>query len=179
MVRLRTCNWPATVIDQEKVVDNRPSSRAMRWVSVQVFGKGESVVKACEIFPYPPPKDYYSKKPNLWKTSMDLAAAAISLPKVWTRPHSLLSISIVHIHVHCLVKPDAGMVILSHITHLTWFQILSILPDTMPRAKQTMTVECVWPGITSKARQTSRAKESNNFLLDKCLFCSKPTVGTN
>ena len=22
MVRLRTCNWPATVIDQEKVVDN-------------------------------------------------------------------------------------------------------------------------------------------------------------
>ena len=39
MVRLRTCNWPATVIDQEKVVDNRPSSRAMRWVSVQVFGK--------------------------------------------------------------------------------------------------------------------------------------------
>ena len=46
MVRLRTCNWPATVIDQEKVVDNRPSSRAMRWVSVQVFGKnGERVVK--------------------------------------------------------------------------------------------------------------------------------------
>ena len=141
MVRLRTCSWSATVIDQEKVVDNRPSSRAMRWVSVQVFGKGERVVKACDIFPYPPPKDYYSKKPKLWKTSMDLAAAAVSLPKVWTRPHSLLSISIVHIHVHCLVKPDAGMVILSHITHLTWFQILSILPDTMPRAKQTMTME--------------------------------------
>ena len=39
MVRLRICNWPATVIDQEKVVDNRPSSRAMRWVSVHVFGK--------------------------------------------------------------------------------------------------------------------------------------------
>ena len=46
MVRLRTCNWPATVIDQEKLVDNRPLSRAMRWVSVHVFGKnGERVVK--------------------------------------------------------------------------------------------------------------------------------------
>lgn len=80
---LRTHRWPATVTSQEAVEDSRgPSVRAMRWVSVNVFGKqGERVVKACDITPFPPPNDYFTKKPKLWKNAMELAKAAMALQK--------------------------------------------------------------------------------------------------
>ena len=77
MVRLRTHYWPATVINQEEVEDTSPSAMAMRWVSVNVFGKGERVVKACEINPYPP-KASQHKMPKEWKAAMEMAAAASS-----------------------------------------------------------------------------------------------------
>lgn len=78
MVMLRTSRWPAIVISQEEVQDTRPSVLAKRWVSVNVFGKGERVVKACEVTSYPPPNDYFTKKPKLWKNAMALAAAAVT-----------------------------------------------------------------------------------------------------
>ena len=78
MVLLRTHRWPATVTNQEEVLDTSPSVLAMRWVSVNVFGKGERVVKACDVSNFPPPSDYWRKKTKQWKDAMELAAAAVS-----------------------------------------------------------------------------------------------------
>ena len=75
---LRTHRWPASVISQEEVQDTRPSVLATRWVSLNVFGKGERVVKACDVTSYPPANDYFTKKPKTWKNAMDLAAAAVA-----------------------------------------------------------------------------------------------------
>ena len=53
MVLLRTVQRPGTVMSYEKVDDTSPSALAMCKVKVQVFNKGEWVVRAQEIYPFP------------------------------------------------------------------------------------------------------------------------------
>ena len=76
MVLLRTVQWPALVVSQEQMSDASPSTLPMRKITVNVFKKGERVVRAREIFPFPPPTNYHSKKPKAWQDAMALASSA-------------------------------------------------------------------------------------------------------
>ena len=76
MVMLRTVMWPATVVTYQKVDDTSPSAMAMRNVKVDVFKKGERVVRAKDLYPFPPKADYHSKKPKAWQEAMQIASSA-------------------------------------------------------------------------------------------------------
>ena len=79
MVMMRTVQWPATVVSLEDVqsAKSSPSALAMRKVTVNVFKKGVRIVRAKEIYPFPPPANYHSKKTKAWQDAMQLASAAI------------------------------------------------------------------------------------------------------
>ena len=64
------------MLKDEKVEDSSPSALAMRKVKVQVFNKGERIVKAQEIYPFPPPAGYHCKKPKGWQEAMRKASSA-------------------------------------------------------------------------------------------------------